>query len=79
MAALNDSVNLVRGEGKRFIKFLIGELKPKGKVFTPFNIVGILVIALAAILVVIRFAKGLGSVTNLSQEYPWGLWIGFDV
>jgi len=30
-------------------------------------------------LIVIRFAKGLGSVTNLTQEVPWGLWIGFDV
>jgi len=27
----------------------------------------------------IRFAHGLGSVTNLSDAAPWGLWIGFDV
>ena len=26
-----------------------------------------------------RFIYGLGSVTNLSQETPWGLWLGFDV
>ncbi|MFX4262182.1 NrfD/PsrC family molybdoenzyme membrane anchor subunit [Pelotomaculum propionicicum] len=26
-----------------------------------------------------RFAFGLGSVTNLSDEWPWGLWIGFDL
>ena len=30
-------------------------------------------------LIIIRFAKGLGAITNLSQEVPWGLWIGFDV
>jgi Ni/Fe-hydrogenase subunit HybB-like protein len=30
-------------------------------------------------IIVIRFWKGLGSVTNLTQEVPWGLWIGFDV
>ena len=30
-------------------------------------------------LIVIRFAKGLGAITNLTQEVPWGLWIGFDV
>jgi Ni/Fe-hydrogenase subunit HybB-like protein len=30
-------------------------------------------------LIAIRFYKGIGSVTNLSQEIPWGLWIGFDV
>ena len=26
-----------------------------------------------------RFALGLGQATNLSDAYPWGLWIGFDV
>lgn len=26
-----------------------------------------------------RFTNGLGSVTHLSDEFPWGLWIGFDV
>jgi Ni/Fe-hydrogenase subunit HybB-like protein len=30
-------------------------------------------------LIAIRFWKGIGSITNLSQEIPWGLWIGFDV
>jgi Ni/Fe-hydrogenase subunit HybB-like protein len=28
---------------------------------------------------VTRFALGLGRATNLSDSYPWGLWIGFDV
>jgi Ni/Fe-hydrogenase subunit HybB-like protein len=28
---------------------------------------------------VVRFWKGIGAVTNLSQDVPWGLWIGFDV
>jgi Ni/Fe-hydrogenase subunit HybB-like protein len=27
----------------------------------------------------VRFVHGLGSVTNLSDAVPWGLWIGFDV
>lgn len=27
----------------------------------------------------IRFAGGLGASTNLSDEFPWGLWVGFDV
>lgn len=26
-----------------------------------------------------RFALGLGAVTNLSDRFPWGLWIAFDV
>ncbi|MCL5104594.1 MAG: Ni/Fe-hydrogenase cytochrome b subunit [Armatimonadetes bacterium] len=28
---------------------------------------------------VIRFGKGLGAVTNLSDSFPWGIWIGFDI
>ncbi len=27
----------------------------------------------------VRFTRGLGAVTNLSDGTPWGLWIGFDV
>jgi Ni/Fe-hydrogenase subunit HybB-like protein len=27
----------------------------------------------------IRITGGLGASTNLSDKYPWGLWIGFDV
>jgi len=27
----------------------------------------------------IRFRYGLGAATNLSDQFPWGLWIGFDV
>ena len=27
----------------------------------------------------VRFARGLGASTNLSDRFPWGLWIGFDV
>jgi Ni/Fe-hydrogenase subunit HybB-like protein len=60
-------------------KFLLGELKPKGKWLTPFNIISIPVILLGLVLIIIRFWKGIGSVTNLDQEVPWGLWIGFDV
>lgn len=66
-------------DGKSIGKFLWSELKPKGKIFTPFNLISIPVILLGIVLIVIRFWKGLGSVTNLSQDTPWGLWIGFDV
>ncbi len=27
----------------------------------------------------LRFTKGLGVATHLSDRFPWGLWIGFDV
>jgi Ni/Fe-hydrogenase subunit HybB-like protein len=33
----------------------------------------------AAIVLVPRFIFGLGSVTNLSDGYPWGMWIAIDL
>ncbi len=70
---------LLVGESRRFLRFFLNELKPKGKLLTPFNIIAAAVLVLGAVLIVIRFIYGLGAVTNLSQEFPWGLWIGFDV
>jgi Ni/Fe-hydrogenase subunit HybB-like protein len=60
-------------------KFLAAAIRPHGKVFTPFNMISVPIITMGIALIVIRFAKGIGAVTNLSQEVPWGLWIGFDV
>lgn len=60
-------------------QFLFNELKPRGKWLTPFNIISIPIILLGLALIVVRYWKGLGSITNLTQEVPWGLWIGFDV
>jgi Ni/Fe-hydrogenase subunit HybB-like protein len=37
------------------------------------------IVAAGAVVTVLRFWKGLGYVTNLSDTFPWGLWIGFDV
>ncbi len=64
---------------KGFFKFLKGEAKLGGKFFTPFNLISIPVILVGFVLIVMRFALGLGAASNLSQEYPWGIWIGFDV
>jgi Ni/Fe-hydrogenase subunit HybB-like protein len=69
----------VGGELRRFVGFMLRELKPKGKIFTPFNAITLIIVLTGAVLLTIRFAFGLGSITNLSQDYPWGLWIGFDV
>jgi len=35
--------------------------------------------AIGLVLVVIRFANGLGAVTNLTDGRAWGLWISFDL
>ena len=50
-----------------------------GEIFTkPFKV--LMAFALfAAVLVVIRLIYGLGAVTNLSDGYPWGIWITYDV
>jgi len=64
---------------KDLLTFLHGELKPKGKIFTTFNVISFPIIVLGAALILFRLVKGLGAVTNLSQEFPWGIWIGFDV
>jgi Ni/Fe-hydrogenase subunit HybB-like protein len=66
-------------DGKSTWQFLVAEMKPKGKFLTPFNIISLPIMILGLILIVIRFWKGLGSITNLTQDVPWGLWIGFDV
>ena len=75
----NPAITVTDRNGKSIWKFLISEFKPKGKIWTPFNIISIPVILLGTVLIVIRFWKGIGAVTNLTQDVPWGLWIGFDV
>ena len=79
MNTTDNATNVYRRVGQDLWKFILSELKPKGKLLTPFNIVSAPIILLGLVLIVVRFAKGLGATTNLSQEFPWGIWIGFDV
>ncbi len=46
---------------------------------TPLNIVALLLVIFGLILAFIRYTQGLGAVTNLTDEFPWGFWIAFDV
>ena len=73
------TVATIGSEPPGVFRFILSELKPKGKLLTPFNVISIPVILLGLGILVVRFTKGLGSVTNLNQEFPWGFWIGFDV
>jgi Ni/Fe-hydrogenase subunit HybB-like protein len=66
-------------ESGHFLRFLIQEMKPRGKWITPFNVISIPVILTGLVILYFRFVHGLGAVTNLSQEFPWGFWLGFDV
>jgi Ni/Fe-hydrogenase subunit HybB-like protein len=40
-------------------------------------LIGLAALGLATLAV--RFVAGIGAVTNLDNQYPWGLWIGLDV
>ena len=56
------------------------EFEPLGNtLLTPFNVVLLLLMAFGGVSFVARFARGLGGSTNLSDTYPWGLWILFDL
>lgn len=70
----------IPGRAGRLARWAHRELiSPRGPFWTPFNVVSILIMAVAAVILVIRFTEGLGAVTNLSQEFPWGVWKGFNV
>jgi Ni/Fe-hydrogenase subunit HybB-like protein len=75
---MNNTAELTQ-ERKPLLKFIAQELKPRGKFLTPFNIISIPIILLGLGILVVRFTYGLGAVTNLSQDYPWGFWKGFNV
>ncbi len=47
--------------------------------FTLWKAVFLFIMAAGAYCTYLRFFKGLGASTNLSDQFPWGLWIGFDV
>jgi Ni/Fe-hydrogenase subunit HybB-like protein len=46
---------------------------------TFWRVVLVIVLAAGFYSTILRFAKGLGASTALSDQFPWGLWIGFDV
>jgi Ni/Fe-hydrogenase subunit HybB-like protein len=51
----------------------------KHKYFTP-GVIGLIIIAINGLVFLMgRFFFGIGAVTNLNNQYPWGLWIGVDV
>ncbi|NJO90331.1 MAG: polysulfide reductase NrfD [Chloroflexia bacterium] len=62
-----------------FLKFILRELKPKGRIITPFNVISVITILVAIWVLYIRFRDGLGAVSHSSQDYPWGFWINFNV
>ncbi len=58
----------------------MSEAKPLGgRIFTPTVFVCLLFIGVAGFVLVKRFIYGLGPVSNMSDGYPWGIWIAYDV
>ncbi|MBU2553082.1 MAG: polysulfide reductase NrfD [Bacteroidetes bacterium] len=78
---MNNSNTIIAkdNDGMPLIKFLAEAIRSKGPFFTPFNMISLPIMLVGFTLIVIRFVKGIGAVANLTQEVPWGLWIGFDV
>lgn len=43
------------------------------------TLLAVAVLGTGLTVILLRFVFGIGAVTNLSDQFPWGLWIGFDV
>ena len=54
-------------------------MKQKLMKFTLWKVVFFAIVAAGVYATVLRFTRGLGASTNLSDQFPWGIWIGFDV
>src|SRR5438477_2288551 len=46
---------------------------------TFWKLVFLALMAMAFYATIVRFTRGLGPSTNLNDQFPWGIWIGFDV
>jgi Ni/Fe-hydrogenase subunit HybB-like protein len=47
--------------------------------FTPWDALFALILVVGIPIIVYRFTFGLASATNLTQQTPWGIWIGIDM
>ncbi len=43
------------------------------------KIIALIILAFGAFSAIYRYTMGLGASTHLSDQFPWGLWIGFDI
>jgi Ni/Fe-hydrogenase subunit HybB-like protein len=62
-------------------KLLMGMTWPEylRKLMTPFNLVAATILSVGLPLLAIRFIKGLASVTDASNDYPWGILLGWGL
>jgi Ni/Fe-hydrogenase subunit HybB-like protein len=61
------------------MEYLMNPTPIKKKFITP-GVIVLLILALNAIVfLAVRFIFGIGSMTNLDNQHPWGIWIAIDV
>ena len=51
----------------------------KAPILTPAFFVVLAVVCIGMALVIYRYFVGIGAVSNLSNGYPWGIWLSYDV
>jgi len=61
------------------VNYQSGNQGARGRICTiPFFV--LLLLSLAGLFfIAVRFTKGIGAVSNLSDGYPWGIWVAYDV
>lgn len=79
-----DSSTTVRTENFRswfMDKLLMGMTWPEytRSLITPFNVVAAIILSVGIPLIVMRFIFGLATITHASNEYPWGLLLGWGL
>jgi len=62
-------------------KLLIGMTWPEylRSLMTPFNMIAAAILSIGLPLIAIRFTQGLASVTDASNDYPWGILLGWGL
>jgi len=45
----------------------------------PIVLILLALMGIAFIIAVVRYASGIGAISNLSNAYPWGFWVSFDL
>jgi Ni/Fe-hydrogenase subunit HybB-like protein len=46
---------------------------------SPFVAILLILMGIAFVVAMIRYIYGIGAISNLSNSYPWGFWISFDL
>ena len=50
-----------------------------GPLVTPTTIILAVLVAIAGVILLVRFLYGIGAVTNVNDGYTWGIWVVYDV